>query len=80
MKTLDDVNLYEWFLERELSFVPEHFVVSETVLTTESKLWIKEKLIGRYAIFTKHTGYYNANGYPAFEDPKEAMFYELKWA
>jgi hypothetical protein len=77
MKTIDDINLHTWFTDRELDFTPPHFVKSGTVLNDESKAWILEKLTGRFAI-SGHAGFFGALS-PAFEDPKEALFYELKW-
>ena len=77
IKTIDDINLYTWFTNRELDFVPSHFVKSKTVLTTESKLWILEKLTGRFAISGSDGIFGTAS--PWFEDPKEAVFYELTW-
>jgi hypothetical protein len=77
MKTIEDINLYTWFMDRELDFTPPHFVKSGTVLTDESKVWILEKLTGRFSI-TGSEGFFS-NLVPSFEDPKEALFYELKW-
>lgn len=77
MKTLDDINLYTWFMDRELDFVPSHFVTSKTALTDDSRLWILEKLTGRFAI-TGTEGFFGSLT-PSFEDPKEAVFYELTW-
>ncbi len=76
-KTLEDINLYTWFMDRNVNPCPDHFVKSNTELTDESKAWIYEKLIGRFSIG-------NSDGFfmgqrPAFEDPKEAMMYELTW-
>ena len=75
-KTIDDINLYTWFMDRDINPCPDHFVKSKTELTDESKIWIYEKLSGRFSIggsvlFTSQC--------PAFEDPKEAMMYELTW-
>ena len=77
-KTLEDINLYTWFSDRELSFVPEHFVRSNTPITSESKEWILEKLTGRFTILNA-PGAFLSNMVPSFEDPKEAVFYELTW-
>jgi hypothetical protein len=77
MKTIEDINLHTWFIDRELDFVPSHFVVSKTALTDDSKLWILENLTGRFSI-TGGEGFF-ASFAPAFEDPKEALFYELTW-
>lgn len=80
MKTIDDVNLYTWFMERELNFTPGHFVTSKTPLTDESKIWIFEKLSGRFAASNHNqSGGFFGVMYPSFEDPKEALFYELTW-
>jgi hypothetical protein len=77
MKTIEDINLHTWFMDRELEFVPSHFVTSNTKLTDDSKIWILEKLTGRFAI-TSSEGFFGSMT-PAFEDPKEALFYELTW-
>lgn len=79
MKTLEDINLYTWFSDRELSFVPEHFVRTSTPVTQESKEWILEKLIGRFALDNGPSNFFSMGSNPAFEDPKEAVFYELTW-
>ena len=75
-KTIEDINLYTWFMDREVNPCPEHFVKSNTELSEDSKLWIYEQLSGRFSLggssfFMGQT--------PAFEDPKEAMMYELTW-
>jgi hypothetical protein len=45
-------------------------------------MWILERLTGRFAIVLNNDGSFLAldNLYPAFEDPKEAVFYELTWS
>ena len=73
-----------WFSDRELHYTPKHFVVTSHPCTSESKQWVLDKLSGRFSI-----------AYPtvssslielmtpsciAFEDPQEAVFYELKWS
>ena len=85
MKEIDPVI---WFTEREVtSHTPRHFVKSNTAITTESKSWILNNLKGRFAIV--HTDMFQDDsfdivvaslyGYPAFEDPKEAVLFELTW-
>jgi hypothetical protein len=74
-----------WFSERELKYTPKHFIVSNTPLTPERKIWILNKLKGRFSItFTENSIddflVFHATGNPAFEDPKEAIFYELTWS
>jgi hypothetical protein len=76
-KTIKDINLHTWFMNRELPFAPTHFVVSTTPITDESKIWIQEKLSGRYAMGAIENAFLEYA--PSFEDPKEAMFYELTW-
>lgn len=78
MKTISDINLHQWFGDRELPFVPKHFVKSKTPLTEESRMWVLEKCIGRFALTTA-SGLFG-NRAIAFEDPKEAMFFELTWS
>jgi hypothetical protein len=76
-----------WFSEREIKYTPKHFVVSTTSLTPESKNWILKNLNGRFSVV--HWGEQNQTvgifidslyGRPAFEDPKEALLYELTWS
>ena len=74
-----------WYSERELSFTPVHFIVAETKITNESKLWIYNNLKGRFSILQKNDEeeawmVLEFRGVPAFEDPKEAVLYELTWA
>lgn len=86
----NQLNVITWYSERELKFTPTHFVVAKTRLTNESKLWIINTLVGRYSIVANNEGIdllkhpwlhiYDYDGVPAFEDPKEAVMYELKWA
>lgn len=83
MKNIDDINLYTWFTNRELDYVPKHFVTADTPLTPEAREWVLEKLSGRFAT-TAYPFDYISNSFPsvriAFEDPKEAVFYELTWS
>jgi hypothetical protein len=77
-KTIEDINLDTWFSERELQISPMHFTKTQTPMTSESKIWILEKLHGRFS------GYFSTeiafgSKCPTFEDPKEAVFYELTW-
>lgn len=77
-----------WFTEREvLTHTPKHFVRTRTPITDESKSWILNNLKGRFSITylddanDSVSGLFIASlyGYPAFEDPKEAIFFELTW-
>jgi hypothetical protein len=74
-----------WFTEREIKHTPKHFIVSTTALTADSKIWILNKLKGRFSVaFSEDTIddflVFQLMGKPAFEDPKEAIFYELTWS
>lgn len=80
---------YVWFYNRELEFKPKHFIVVNTPLSLESRKWIINNLRGRYAVVAREFDdidsatsylYEFLNEYPAFEDPKDAMLFELRWA
>lgn len=75
-KTIEDINLYTWFMERKVTPCPNHFTKTSTSMTDESKLWIYERLAGRFSF---DTSTFFADSKPSFEDPKEAMMYELAW-
>lgn len=83
-KVLDPIS---WYGEvRLLPFTPLHFTQAITPLTTESKLWILDTLRGRFSVYQPPNTEYDdfdlimSEGVPAFEDPKEATMYELKWS
>ena len=73
-----------WFSERELHYTPKHFVVTSHPCTEESKQWVLDKLNGRFSITypTLSTSILElmSPSCIAFEDPQEAVFYELKWS
>jgi hypothetical protein len=73
-----------WFSERELTYTPKHFVVTSHPCTSESKQWVLDKLSGRFSITypTVNNSIYEliTPSCIAFEDPQEAVFYELKWS
>lgn len=85
---MSDYNIkpIDWYSERKLGYTPKHFTIANTALTTEAELWIRSKLEGRYSVTSNLQGgdefdfLFNMNEFPAFEDPKEAMMYELKWS
>lgn len=82
------LNLHTWHVARELNFLPKHFIVSNTAITHESKQWILENLTGRFCIVSQvdtdlseiSSKLYLPKDCPAFEDPKEAILYELKFS
>jgi len=80
-----EINLQAWFGTRELDHTPKHFIVAKTKLTDESKLWILNKLSGRFSSvqYVQDSNDYFILGdklFPAFEDPAEAVLYELYWS
>lgn len=72
-----------WFSQRELKFTPPHFVTCTTELTEENLMWVKTRLSGRYSIednsLTRNYIFDYAASI-AFEDPSEAVMYELRWS
>jgi hypothetical protein len=81
-----NVNPLLWYGERELQHIPPHFTKAHTTLTDESLFWVMTKCQGRYtttnvdedaedimSIFILARNIY-------FEDPAEAMMYELRWS
>ena len=80
------INLQTWFTERRLDILPEHFVVTTTPLDEKKHLWILENCTGRYYIGSK-SNESNADWlslfaeeFVFFEDPQEAVLYELTWS
>jgi hypothetical protein len=86
------VNPLHWFSNREIEYTPKHFTLAKTPITEESKLWILNTLTGRFSIYHSDESEqddilsitvfvsYDTSGRPAFEDPTEAVFYELTWS
>lgn len=81
------INPIDWYSERKLSNTPIHFTIVATPITTESELWIRSVLVGRYSLTSSTSTdnddlqfLFNFDEFPAFEDPKEALIYELKWS
>jgi len=73
-----------WFSDRELTYTPKHFVVTSHPCTSESKQWVLDKLSGRfsvtYPVVSNNIIELVTPSCIAFEDPQEAVFYELKWS
>jgi hypothetical protein len=69
-----------WFTTRCLDFKPAHFVLAKTSVTTKSTEWIVTNLKGRYALISIIDEFYQKSQVPAFEDPREAVLYELTWS
>jgi len=68
-----------WFCDRNLKELPVHFVKTGTPATNERIIWILEKFTGRFHIGSPDF-FGLKTGYVAFEDPKEALFYDLRWS
>jgi len=78
---MPDINVYTWYNARKIEGVlPKHFVVTKTVLHPDAERWIEENLTGRYFILYKSVEDLFPQLVPAFEDPKEAVYYELTWS
>lgn len=81
-----DFNPQLWFGKRQVDTLPPHFVKAHTALTTESLEWVKSKLTGRYTVLENTSmsitslTMLDLHSYIYFEDPKEAMYYELRWS
>jgi len=73
-----NINLNTWFGQRQLDFCPKHFTKANTILDSDSLQWVQEKLLGRYYI-EDSDGFFAVNNI-YFEDPQEAVFYDLTWS
>ena len=74
-----DLDPLVWFGKREVEVVPKHFVRTTSPETRDSKNWVITSLKGRYGtIRINHT--LSWGSYFCFEDPAEAMMYELRWS
>ena len=71
------VNPLIWYAERELSFVPRHFIKCPTPLNSQSINWVKNKITGRFAIAADPIV---TDSYVYFEDQKDVTLYEIIWA
>ncbi len=76
-----NINLHTWFSQRELDFCPKHFVKSNTQITVQSKLWVLEKLSGRFYISSSVVSMFSdSEGIIYFENPQDCVFYEITWS
>jgi hypothetical protein len=72
-----NINLYTWFDQRQLDYCPKHFIKANAPAEDNNVQWVQEKLLGRYYIGTSNTFFDNVI---YFEDPSEAVFYDLTWS
>lgn len=71
----------QWFVQRELSYKPKHFISTNTPLTPQSKHWIVHTLKGRYFLEEKSKeDDFLSDIFPSFENSAEAVMYELRWS
>ena len=83
---IENINLDTWHYNRFVKDqIPNHFTITRTSSTTENLNWVLEKLHGRFSIVqgdnnNEHDflSYYQKTS--AFEDPKEAVQFELTWS
>jgi hypothetical protein len=77
-----------WFGDRELAVTPKHFTKAPTPMTDASYQWVVSTLVGRFSISSLTLD--DGTSFPIigstfstyfyFEDPAEAMVYELRWS
>lgn len=79
MTIIYEIDTINWYIDRKLPFTPRHFIKVKTKLTDENELWILKNLKGRYGLVIE-TDNYDSYTVPAFEDPAEAVIYELTWS
>jgi hypothetical protein len=75
------VNPFIWFGERELTFVPKHFIRCPTAITLTSQQWIQNNATGRFAIAADPNAKADLFHHPHvyFENNTDAIMYELMW-
>jgi hypothetical protein len=74
-----------WFQERELPFVPNHFIKCPTPTTNKSREWITNKITGRFCFSETNSSddfvtMISLIRFVYFENERDAMLYELIWA
>ncbi len=83
---IENINLDTWYNNRMLiDQVPAHFTPVRTHANKENMEWVLEKLHGRFSVISNvndntdnFMSYYQKTF--AFEDPKEAVQFELTWS
>jgi len=73
---MNELNLMTWFGKRQLDFCPKHFIKVSTSVDDNSIKWIQDRLTGRFYITDE--GFFYHSVY--FEDPQEAILFELTWS
>jgi len=81
-----DISPLVWFGKRQVNPIPKHFVRATTPGTEGAYEWVQCKLTGRFGIMTGadiDDGLVLSTGLTEifyFEDPADAMMYELRWS
>lgn len=82
-----DINLFTWHTNRCLEFCPKHFIWVKIPLSEDAKLWITDRLSGRYYIGSYPSVdpdsvnlWLETSTYVSFEDPQEAVLFQLAWS
>jgi|TARA_R110002167_G_scaffold57683_1_gene163174 hypothetical protein len=83
---IEDINSNTWYSNRFIKDqVPNHFTITRTPSASENFEWILERLHGRFCLVSNVNenesdwmSYYQKTY--AFEDPKEAVQFELTWS
>jgi hypothetical protein len=76
------INIDTWNNAREVNYCPKHFTSTTAPLSEEAKLWVLERLHGRYYIGLNsyRNTIFDTTATIYFEDPQEAVLYELTWS
>lgn len=79
---MTEINPLVWFSEREVNFLPKHFIKAPTPASTQSIFWVKSMLVGRFSIQTEFSSHVIMLDQQSiyFEDPAELTIYELRWS
>jgi len=83
---IDNINVDTWYQNRLIKdHIPNHFTMTRTIVTSDNLEWVLEKLHGRFSLAQNvnndemdFMSYYQKSF--AFEDPKEAVQFELTWS
>jgi hypothetical protein len=78
---IESLNYNTWFGDRRLDTTPIHFHACSAPFTEETLYWVEQTLSGRYSVYMTENelDLFNSK-IISFEDPQEALLYELKWS
>jgi hypothetical protein len=79
MKEMDPL---VWFGKRQVSPLPRHFVKTSVPSNTDIHTWVITNLKGRFSLVSSSgiTTLNDWGSYYFFENPAEAMLFELRWS